>query len=263
MRVSNSTCVTVTQKTQCYNKSVEAAKTVNTVSTLDTDNTCKYVLTGGECYDYTAEVSKNVSASTHINSDSNCVQLADTECFGENVAVTTTASAHRNVATGLCVNLSATQCFADDAAVDLSSTNSAKADGTCLTLKDNECEENDAVKVVSNTKVKKASNSKCVNLTAGNCWNASTETQDATSASNHLHSTTGHCVPLLKTECFKSDEASPNSATQARKTDGTCVELQSSECWDGAAAKATSDVAPLVFKAKSNSNCVDVSDAQC
>lgn len=204
-----------------------------------------------------------MSASTHIDSDQNCVDLEATECFGENDAVATTSSVHRSVATGLCVNLSGTQCFADDAAVDLSATNSVKADGTCLTLKDTECEENDAAKVVSNTKVKKTSNSKCVDLSAGNCWNATPETQTATSASNHLHSTTGHCVPLLATDCFKSDEASPNSAVQARKTDGTCVEIQSSECWDGAAPKETSDVAPLVFKAKSNSNCVDVSDLQC
>jgi hypothetical protein len=48
-RASNTTCVSVTQKTQCYNTTIESAKTVNKVSTLADDNTCKYVLTGGEC----------------------------------------------------------------------------------------------------------------------------------------------------------------------------------------------------------------------
>lgn len=189
----------------------------------------------------------------------------DTECFGEDVATATDEVTFRNSATGTCVNLSATQCFELDAAVDLSGTKAVKADGTCLTLLPSQCSEDGTAVAFTATKVKKASTSECVDLTDGNCWNVTTEAQEATSTSNFLNSTTGSCIALLATQCFKEDAASDNSSTQARKADGTCAEVTAAQCWDGAndVAKDTSAAAPLVFKKDSDSNCVDVGESEC
>lgn len=179
------------------------------------------------------------------------------------MAVNTDADNFRNTATGDCIELSTTQCFDNDAAVDLSALKAAKADGTCLTLLESECAANDAAVAVSSTKVKIASTSACHDLTAGNCWNATTESEDPTSGSNHLHSTSGYCVALTDSECFKNDAASDNGPTQARKSDGTCVDITEAQCWDGTAPKDTSSEAPLVFKRESDSGCVDVGESEC
>jgi hypothetical protein len=202
IRASNSTCVTVKQTTQCYNDTVEDAKKVNKVSTLDkATNKCVYVLTAGECYDTTAEVSKVTTKDIHINNFSNCVALKATECFGEDKAVTSSSTIKRNKA-GKCVYLSSTQCFDGEAdgAVAITATSAAKKDGTCLKLKDTQCIEGDAAKEVSKTRVKKA-NSECLTLDAGKCWNVDAQTQDAVSSSSFLHPVTGLCVILAKNQC--------------------------------------------------------------